>query len=65
MPSLIQSLVLVFSFYIQTQLSMVLDFLSNLNVNQQNGLQVLMTVWLEHHDCFQGLYAIKSRFYHF
>ena len=60
-PSFIQTLVLVFAFFMQTQSNTVMSFLQSIQVNGKDGLSLLMTIWLENHDSFHGIHAIKLR----
>ncbi|CAG8583002.1 8092_t:CDS:10, partial [Paraglomus brasilianum] len=53
----IQSMVIVFAHLILTQLETVVNFLSNLNINGKNGLEILLSMWFENYECFQGYYS--------
>jgi len=55
-------MVIVFAHLILTQLETVVDFLSNLNINGKNGLEILLSMWFENYECFQGYYSQKVRY---
>ncbi|CAG8445061.1 3579_t:CDS:10 [Funneliformis caledonium] len=55
----IQSLVMIFAHLMLSQLSTVVEFLSTLDINGRNGLELLLNIWLENHESFQGYYSIK------
>ncbi|KAI8336598.1 armadillo-type protein [Chlamydoabsidia padenii] len=55
----IQSLVLVFAQLINSQQDTVLGFLSNTTINGKNGLEILMTHWVDNYESFSGYYSLK------
>ncbi|KAF9931149.1 hypothetical protein FBU30_010685 [Linnemannia zychae] len=59
LPSFIQPLVLVFAQLCLNQHETVINFLQAVDVQGQNGLQIVMTTWLLNHADFQGLYYQK------
>ncbi|KAI1321026.1 hypothetical protein EDD11_008607 [Mortierella claussenii] len=59
LPTFIQPLVMVFAQLCLNQHEVVINFLSGLNVNGRNGLQIVMAAWLDNHADFTGLYNQK------
>lgn len=59
MPSFVQTLVLIFCHLIQNQLATVVDFLSNIVINEKTGLEIFITKWLAIFGEIQGFYAVK------
>ncbi|KAF9431329.1 hypothetical protein BGZ76_000457 [Entomortierella beljakovae] len=59
LPSFIQPLVMVFAQLCLNQHEVVINFLSGLNVNGRNGLDIVMAAWLGNHTDFTGLYNQK------
>jgi len=55
----IQSMICVFAQLIQTQMETVVSFLTSLNINNKNGLDIILGAWCEHYDSFQGVYRTK------
>lgn len=58
-PTLIQSLVLIFSHLIVHDADAVVNLLSHMDINSQPALVILMSAWCENHDVFHGYYAQK------
>ncbi|KAF9198116.1 hypothetical protein BGZ49_001176 [Haplosporangium sp. Z 27] len=59
LASFIQPLVMVFAQLCLNQHEVVINFLSGLNVNGRNGLDIVMSAWLANHTDFTGLYNQK------
>ncbi|KAF9083483.1 hypothetical protein BGX23_011399 [Mortierella sp. AD031] len=59
LPTFIQPLVMVFAQLCLTQHEVVINFLSGLNINGRNGLDIVLAAWLANHTDFQGLYNQK------
>ncbi|KAF8937564.1 armadillo-type protein [Dissophora ornata] len=59
LPSFIQPLVMVFAQLCINQHETAINFLSEININQRNGLDIVLTAWLSNHMDFQGLYNQK------
>ncbi|KAG0350437.1 hypothetical protein BGZ54_003828 [Gamsiella multidivaricata] len=59
LPTFIQPLVMVFAQLCLSQHEVVINFLSGLNVNGRNGLEIVMSAWLANHADFTGLYNQK------
>ncbi|TPX69623.1 hypothetical protein SpCBS45565_g02263 [Spizellomyces sp. 'palustris'] len=57
--SFIQQLVMVFAHLILNHPETVIDFLSQLDLNGKNGLELIIELWCEHFGDFQGFYSIK------
>ena len=53
---------MIFAHLMLNQLSTVVEFLSTLDINGRNGLELLLNTWLENHESFQGYYSIKVRY---
>ncbi|KAG9295192.1 hypothetical protein G9A89_006173 [Geosiphon pyriformis] len=58
-PTFIQSMVIIFAHLIIIQLETVVNFLSNLEFNERNGLELLLSTWFENYESFQGYYSLK------
>jgi len=58
----IQSLTLVFARLSLNHASEVVDFLARQNINNQNGLQVVMAKWLENSINFAGYDEIRQKY---
>lgn len=54
MPSIVQSLVLIFSRLIVKHTEQILNFLINFEVEYRSGLKVLIDKWLLHQPLFRG-----------
>ncbi|ORZ27537.1 armadillo-type protein [Lobosporangium transversale] len=59
LPTFIQPLVMVFAQLSLNQHDVVINFLSGLNINGRNGLDIVMASWLGNHADFTGLYNQK------
>ncbi|KAF9279348.1 hypothetical protein BGZ88_012798 [Linnemannia elongata] len=59
LPTFIQPLVMVFAQLCLTQHEVVINFLSSVDVNGRNGLDIVLSAWLANHTDFQGLYNQK------
>ncbi|KAK3819975.1 MAG: armadillo-type protein [Benniella sp.] len=59
LPSFIQPLVMVFAQLCLSQHEVVINFLSGLNINGRNGLDIVMSAWLGNHADFTGVYNQK------
>ncbi|KAG0311531.1 hypothetical protein BGZ99_010110, partial [Dissophora globulifera] len=59
LPTFIQPLVMVFAQLCLNQHEVVINFLSGLNLNGRNGLDIVMAAWLANHADFTGLYNQK------
>ncbi|KAG0235968.1 hypothetical protein BGW42_004423 [Actinomortierella wolfii] len=59
LPSFIHPLVMVFAHLCLNQHEVVLNFLSGLNIQGRNGLEIVLAAWLENHADIQGLYNQK------
>src|SRR5690606_18495442 len=53
-PPFVQSLILVFARLVLKQAKDVVDFLSSLNIDGRNGLEVVIAAWLAHTTIFSG-----------
>lgn len=53
---------MVFAHLCINQHDTVINFLDSVDVRGQNGLQIVLTVWLLNHADFQGLYHQKVRY---
>ena len=60
----IQSLILVFARLSLAGARDVVDFLSQIEVNGQNGLQVVLNKWLENSIIFAGYDEIRQKYAH-
>ena len=52
-------MITVFAWLMERRMSVVLDFLENINIHGQNGLQILMKTWCDHFQDFHGYYATR------
>ncbi|KAI1299168.1 hypothetical protein EDD11_006488 [Mortierella claussenii] len=59
LPSFIQPLVMVFVQLSLMQHETVINFLSGIDINGRNGLDIVLTSWVSNHADFQGLYHQK------
>lgn len=50
---------MVFAQLCLTQHEVVINFLSSVDVNGRNGLDIVLSAWLANHTDFQGLYNQK------
>ncbi|KAI9103094.1 armadillo-type protein [Phlyctochytrium arcticum] len=55
----IQQLVMVFAHLVISQPDTVLDFLTHLDLDGKNGLELVLEMWCDHFADFQGFYSIK------
>lgn len=58
-PSFIQSLIEVFAHLIIGQIDAVIDLLVATNVNNRNGLEILLTAWCDNYGTFHGYFPLK------
>lgn len=61
-PTIVQSLVLVYSRLIHTNAEKIITFLSETSVNDKLSLKVLLDKWLLHQPLFRGNYAKNTTF---
>ncbi|KAF9571457.1 hypothetical protein EC968_000488 [Mortierella alpina] len=59
LPTFIHPLVMVFAQLCINQHEVVINFLSGLNINGRNGLDIVLSAWLANHADFMGLYSQK------
>jgi len=52
---------MVFAQLCLNQHEVVINFLSGLNINGRNGLDIVMSAWLGNHADFTGVYNQKVR----
>lgn len=60
-PAFVQSLILVFARLSLVGAHDVVEFLAQTDINGQNGLQVVMSKWLEHSVSFAGYDEIRQK----
>jgi hypothetical protein len=60
-PAFIQSLILVFARLSLVGAQDVVEFLSQIEINGQNGLQVVLSKWLENSVNFAGYDEIRQK----
>jgi hypothetical protein len=61
-PTIVQSLVLVYARLIHTNAEKIIGFLSETSVNNKISLKVLLDKWLLHQPLFRGNYAKNTTF---
>jgi hypothetical protein len=61
-PSIVQSLVLVFARLFHSNLDKIIEFLSETSVNNRISLKILLDKWLLHQPLFRGKYAKNATF---
>ncbi|KAF9583313.1 hypothetical protein BGW38_009768 [Lunasporangiospora selenospora] len=59
LPSFIQPLIIVFAQLCLNQHEVVINFLSGIDINGRNGLEIVLSTWLTNHLDFQGHYYQK------
>jgi hypothetical protein len=57
-----QSMVMVFAHLMLHEPTTVVDFLSQMDMGGQTGLEVLLNVWFEHYESFRGFYSLRVRY---
>jgi len=63
--NLIQSLILVFARLVIARPKDVVDFLASTTIGSRNGLEVVMTGWLENSNVFSGYSEIRQKYVFF
>lgn len=61
-PSIVQSLVIVYARLIQSNLNEIIGFLSETSVNNRISLKILLDKWLLHQPLFRGKYVKNTTF---
>lgn len=62
MPSIVQSLVIVFARLMHFHFDKILDFLTDTSVSGRISLKILLDKWLLHQPLFRGEYAKNATF---
>jgi len=61
-PSIVQSLVIVFAWLVHSNLKPIIGFLSETSHNNRISLKILLDKWLLHQPLFRGKYVKNTTF---